>query len=74
MKVEAGRASGAASCAKRLLRRSKSLAPAKPLMTFGSDLTGTAVTLPDPLRARGHGVLDQRAHRPRRAAWSPNSA
>ncbi|MES1193771.1 MAG: hypothetical protein ABUM26_05555 [Solirubrobacterales bacterium] len=47
VKVEAGRASGAASCAKRLLRRSKSLAPAKPLMTFGSDLTGTAVTLPD---------------------------
>ena len=30
VKVEAGRASGAASCAKRLLRRSKSLAPAKP--------------------------------------------
>lgn len=47
VKVEAGRASGAASCAKRLLRRSKSLAPAKPPVTFGSDLTGTAVTLPD---------------------------
>jgi hypothetical protein len=47
VKVEAGRVSGAASCAKRLLRRSKSLAPAKPLMTFGSDLAGTAVTLPD---------------------------
>jgi hypothetical protein len=47
VKVEADRASGAASCAKRLLRRTKSLAPAKPLMTFGSDLTGTAVTLPD---------------------------
>jgi hypothetical protein len=47
VKVEAGRASGASSCAKRLLRRTKSLAPAKPLMTFGSDLSGTAVTLPD---------------------------
>ena len=47
VKVEAGRASGAASCAKRLLRRTKSLAPAKPLVTFGSDLNGTAVTLPD---------------------------
>ncbi len=47
VKVEAGRASGAASCAKRLLRRSKSLAPAKEPVTFGSDLTGTAVTLPD---------------------------
>ncbi len=47
VKVEAGRASGAASCAKRLLRRSKSLAPAKDPVTFGSDLTGTAVTLPD---------------------------
>jgi hypothetical protein len=47
VKVEAGRTSGAASCAKRLLRRTKSLAPAKPPVTFGSDLTGTAVTLPD---------------------------
>jgi hypothetical protein len=47
VKVEAGRASGAASCAKRLLRRSKSLAPAKEPVTFGSDLTGAAVTLPD---------------------------
>jgi hypothetical protein len=47
VKIEAGRASGAASCAKRLLRRSKSLAPAKPPVTFGSDLAGTAVTLPD---------------------------
>jgi hypothetical protein len=47
VKVEAGRASGAASCAKRLLRRSKSLAPAKDPVTFGSDLTGAAVTLPD---------------------------
>jgi hypothetical protein len=47
VKIEAGRASGAASCAKRLLRRSKSLAPAKDPVTFGSDLTGAAVTLPD---------------------------
>jgi len=47
VKVEAGRASGAASCAKRLLRRSTSLAPAKDPVTFGSDLSGTAVTLPD---------------------------
>jgi hypothetical protein len=47
VKVEAGRASGAASCAKRLLRRSTSLAPAKDPVTFGSDLTGAAVTLPD---------------------------
>jgi len=46
VKVEAGRASGAASCAKRLLRRAKSLAPAKEPITFGSDLTGTAVALP----------------------------
>jgi hypothetical protein len=47
VKVEAGRASGAASCAKRLLRRSTTLAPPKDPITFGSDLTGAAVTLPD---------------------------
>jgi hypothetical protein len=47
VKVEAGRVSGAASCAKRLLRRSKSSAPSKAPITFGSDLSGTAVTLPD---------------------------
>jgi hypothetical protein len=46
VKVEAGRASGAASCAKRLLRRTKTLAPAKDPITFGSDLTGTPTTLP----------------------------
>jgi hypothetical protein len=46
VKIEAGRASGAASCAKRLLRRTKSLAPAKDPITFGSDLTGTPTTLP----------------------------
>lgn len=46
VKVEAGRASGAASCAKRLLRRAKALAPAKEPITFGSDLSGTAVALP----------------------------
>lgn len=46
VKVEAGRASGAASCAKRLLRRAKALAPAKEPITFGSDLNGTAVALP----------------------------
>lgn len=46
VKVEAGRVSGAASCAKRLLRRTRSLAPAKDPVTFGSDLTGTPVTLP----------------------------
>jgi hypothetical protein len=47
VKVEAGRVSGAASCAKRLLRRSKTSAPAKEPVTFGSDLSATAVTLPD---------------------------
>jgi len=47
VKVEAGRVSGAASCAKRLLRRSKASAPAKEPVTFGSDLGGAAVTLPD---------------------------
>jgi hypothetical protein len=47
VKVEAGRVSGAASCAKRLLRRSKTSAPPKDPVTFGSDLTGAAVTLPD---------------------------
>lgn len=53
VKVEAGRVSGAASCAKRLLRRSKESAtapgpgPAKAPITFGSDLGGAAVTLPD---------------------------
>jgi hypothetical protein len=46
VKVEAGRSSGAASCAKRLLRRARSLAPAKDPLTFGSDLTGTPVALP----------------------------
>jgi hypothetical protein len=46
VKVEAGRTSGAASCAKRLLRRAKALAPAKEPLTFGSDLTGTPVPLP----------------------------
>lgn len=46
VKIEAGRASGAASCAKRLLRRAKALAPAKEPITFGSDLSGTAVALP----------------------------
>lgn len=46
VKVEAGRRSGALSCAKRLLRRAKALAPAKEPITFGSDLKGTAVTLP----------------------------
>jgi hypothetical protein len=46
VKIEAGRASGAASCAKRLLRRAKSLAPAKEPIAFGSDLSGTAVALP----------------------------
>lgn len=46
VKVEAGRTSGAASCAKRLLRRTAALAPAKPPITFGSDLTGTPTTLP----------------------------
>jgi hypothetical protein len=46
VKVESGRTSGAASCAKRLLRRTKTLAPAKPPVMFGSDLTGTPVSLP----------------------------
>lgn len=46
VKVEAGRASGAASCAKRLLRRAQTLAPAKDPITFGSDLSGAAVALP----------------------------
>jgi hypothetical protein len=46
VKLEAGRASGAASCAKRLLRRARALAPAKEPVTFGSDLSGTPVALP----------------------------
>jgi hypothetical protein len=46
VKVEAARRNGAASCAKRLLRRAKALAPAKAPLTFGSDLTGTPVALP----------------------------
>jgi hypothetical protein len=46
VKVEANRASGAASCAKRLLRRAKTLAPAKEPISFGSDLAGSAVALP----------------------------
>ncbi|MCW2982765.1 MAG: hypothetical protein JWR63_335 [Conexibacter sp.] len=46
VKLEAGRAGGAASCAKRLLRRAKALAPAKEPLTFGSDLSGTPVALP----------------------------
>ena len=46
VKVEAGRRSGALSCAKRLLRRAKTLAPAKEPITFGSDLSGTPTALP----------------------------
>jgi hypothetical protein len=46
VKLEAGRAGGAASCAKRLLRRARALAPAKEPLTFGSDLSGTPVALP----------------------------
>ncbi|MBJ7328349.1 MAG: hypothetical protein JHC95_00540 [Solirubrobacteraceae bacterium] len=46
VKIEAGRASGATSCAKRLLRRASSLAPAKEPLTFGSDLTATPQALP----------------------------
>ncbi|WCB96488.1 hypothetical protein DSM104299_05247 [Baekduia alba] len=46
VKVEAGRRSGALSCAKRLLRRAKTLAPAKDPITFGSDLGGTPTALP----------------------------
>jgi hypothetical protein len=46
VKVEAGRASGALACAKRLLRRAKTLAPAKEPITFGSDLSATPTVLP----------------------------
>jgi hypothetical protein len=46
VKLEAGRRSGALSCAKRLLRRAKTLAPAKEPITFGSDLSGTPTALP----------------------------
>jgi hypothetical protein len=46
VKIEADRATGAASCAKRLLRRAKTFAPAKEPITFGSDLAGTPVALP----------------------------
>lgn len=46
VKTEARRVGGARSCAKRLLRRAKALAPPKDPVTFGSDLTGTPVTLP----------------------------
>jgi hypothetical protein len=46
VKLEAGRISGAAACAKRLLRRSRAAAPARAPVTFGSDLTGTPTALP----------------------------
>jgi hypothetical protein len=46
VKVEAGRPSGAAACAKRLLRRARAQAPARAPVRFGSDLGGAAVALP----------------------------
>lgn len=46
VKVESGRISGASSCARRLQRLIKANAPAKPAITFGSDLTGDPVALP----------------------------
>jgi hypothetical protein len=46
VKVETGKLSGAVSCAKRLLRVVKVQGPTKEPVTFGSDLRGSAVTLP----------------------------
>lgn len=46
VKAESGRISGASSCARRLARLIKANAPAKPSVTFGSDLTGDPVALP----------------------------
>ena len=46
VKVEAGRVSGAGSCARRLKRLVEENAPLSPLVTFGSDLTGEPVAMP----------------------------
>ena len=46
VKVEAGRVGGAGSCARRLTRRVAENAPATPLETFGSDLSGDPVAIP----------------------------
>ena len=46
VKVEAGRVSGAGSCARRLRRLVVENAPETPLVTFGSDLAGQPVAIP----------------------------
>ena len=46
VKIEAGRVSGARSCARRYRRLVVERAPETPLVTFGSDLTGDPVAIP----------------------------
>jgi hypothetical protein len=46
VKIETNHQSGALSCVKRLVRVSRQLAPLKPPITFGSDLSGTPQALP----------------------------
>jgi hypothetical protein len=46
VKAEAGRISGAAACARRLLKTARTKAPASQRITFGSDLSGTPTVLP----------------------------
>lgn len=47
VKIETNHQSGALSCVKRLARLARQQAPAKPPVTFGSDLTGTPQALPN---------------------------
>jgi hypothetical protein len=46
VKIESNHQSGALSCVKRLARIAQDTAPAKPPVTFGSDLSGTPQALP----------------------------
>jgi hypothetical protein len=46
VKIETNHRSGALSCVRRLARIAQDTAPAKPPVTFGSDLTGTPQALP----------------------------
>ena len=45
VKVESGRTSGASFCARRLQRLVKAAAPPKPVVVWGSDLTGDPVSI-----------------------------
>jgi hypothetical protein len=47
VKIETNHQSGALSCVKRLARVSRQVAPLKPPITFGSDLSGTPQALPN---------------------------